>query len=86
MLTTSHHDQCDPWFQSLLVFQNEPTWWSITNDLPQQKPPTDAREFSMLALMRSISSICQESGTAVVIPQFKKKLKTDIQPADKGSH
>lgn len=39
----------------------------------------------MLALIRSISSICQKSGTAVVIPQFKEKIKTNVKSADKIS-
>lgn len=34
------------------------TWWSMTYALPQQKPPTDASEFSSEPAIRSTSSIC----------------------------
>lgn len=33
------------------------TWWSMTKERPQQKPPMEAMAFSMLALIRSMSSI-----------------------------
>lgn len=54
----------------------------MTKDLPQQKPPTEASEFSMLALMRSMSSICQERGTVPISPLSE----TDhFKPRDKIS-
>ena len=32
----------------------------MTKERPQQNPPMDATAFSMLALIRSMSSICRE--------------------------
>ena len=38
------------------------TWWSMTKERPQQKPPMEATAFSMLALIKSMSSICRGAG------------------------
>lgn len=43
------------------------TWWSMTKERPQQKPPMEAMAFSMLALIRSMWSICPRAGGDVLI-------------------
>lgn len=48
------------------------TWWSITKERPQQKPPIEATEFSMLALIKSMSSICTNMRHKYVVSPHRK--------------
>lgn len=44
------------------------TWWSMTKERPQQKPPIEATAFSMLALIRSMSFICRVPPLSLEFP------------------
>ena len=57
------------------------TWWSMTNDLPQQNPPIDPIAFSKLAHIISTSSTCKQISIRTCMSEWSRAWsRTNLEP------
>lgn len=67
------------WWINEILLRSWQTWWSTTNDVPQQNPPIVAKEFSMETDIMSTSFIWwAENRTQKNFKYFFEKSKIQV--------
>ena len=62
------------------------TWWSMTNDLPQQNPPIEPIAFSKLAHIISTSSTCKQISIRTCMAEWSRAWsRTNLEPNFQGA-